>query len=318
MKKCFLAALALFLLLSFGCSQKDHFPPPGELIDIGGYRLHLQSQGTGSPTVIMEAGAGDFSLTWALVAPEIAKTNRVCTYDRAGMGWSDTSPNPRLATIEVMELHSLLQKANIQPPYVMVAHSYGGVLARLFTYTYSHEVSALVLVDPGHEEQKTRQDTDVQRSMTEAAANALTRLSECASKAASGTLTEEDVSSMVNAGLPEKEQAEYSYILRTKPTFYQTVISESGNLDNSFAQVKDMNITLLGNIPLIVISSSATMEMALTPELSVKADRVMRQLQSEISIQSTSGSHITAEGTTHYIQIVQPQIVINAIKQVLQ
>ncbi len=156
-------AIPIFLVFSLtfwlGCgtgSSSDYSSAPGKLYDIGGYSLQLQTLGSGSPTVVFEAGSGDFSLTWALVAPIVAHTNRVCVYDRAGLGWSDPSPYPRLATIEVAELHALLAKAQIPPPYIMVGHSMGGVLARLFTHTYSIEVVGLVLVDPGMKNRKLR------------------------------------------------------------------------------------------------------------------------------------------------------------------
>lgn len=321
MKKYFLALLIIFLSSAAGCEkevQVNYYPPPGQLYDIGGYRLHLRSIGSGSPAVIMESGAADFSLTWALVAPEIAQSNKVCTYDRAGFGWSEVSPYPRLATIEVEELHSLLQEAGISPPYVFVGHSMGGVLSRLFAHTYPNEVVGLILVDPGHEEQKTRQDADVQASMDAAVSPALAKLSDFAELAEKRRLTEADIKSFINPKLPLREQLEYSYIYLNKPSHWRSVVSESSNIDISYAQIKNENIFSLGNIPLIVISSSEIMGLAATPELSAKADKVMRQLQQEISEQSTLGTRIIANGTSHYIQLDRPQVVIDAIRSVLK
>lgn len=287
------------------------------MVDVGGYKMHIQSSGSGSPTVVMLAGSADFSLTWALVAPEIAKTHRVCTYDRAGLGWSEESPYPRLMTFEAAELHTLLQNAGVLPPYVLVSHSAGGVLARLFAHTYPGEVVGMVFVDPGHEEQKSRQDPDVQVSMDEAVAPALARLQAFYEKAAGGTISLSDVSGMVDSSVPEKERQEYEYIYMTRPAHWKTVIAETSNLDTSFSQVKAEHITSLGDIPLVVVSSSATMELAATPELSVRADRVLRGLQWEIVGESPQGVHVTAEGTTHFIQHVKPEAVIDAIERIL-
>lgn len=311
----------IIMFFAAGCTglpqPSELFPPPGQMVDVGGYKMHIQSSGSGSPTIVMLSGSADFSLTWALVAPEIAKTHRVCTYDRAGLGWSEESPAPRLMTFEAAELHTLLQNAGILPPYVLVSHSAGGVLARLFANTYPGEVVGMVFVDPGHEEQKTRQDPDVQASMDEAVAPAIARLQAFYEKAASGTISLSDVSGMVDASVPEKERLEYEYIYMTRPAHWKTVISETQSLDESFAQVKAEHITSLGNIPLVVVSSSATMELAATPELSVRADRVLRGLQWEIVGESPQGVHVTAEGTTHFIQHVKPGAVIDAIEQVL-
>ncbi len=124
------------------------YPPPGQLVDVGGYRLHINCTGSGSPTVVIEAGLGDWSTTWAAhVQPEVAKTTRVCTYDRAGMGWSEAGPLPRDAAQSAKELHTLLQNANIPGPYVMVGHSLGGLVVRVFVHDYSSEVVGVVLIE---------------------------------------------------------------------------------------------------------------------------------------------------------------------------
>lgn len=107
--------------------DQRRYPPQGELVDIGGFRLHINCMGQGTPTVVMDAGAGAPSITWGLVPSEIAKFTRVCIYDRAGFGWSD--PNlrvPRTSQQSVDELYALLTKAEIKPPYILVGHSLGG------------------------------------------------------------------------------------------------------------------------------------------------------------------------------------------------
>jgi pimeloyl-ACP methyl ester carboxylesterase len=114
------------------------FPAPGRLIDLGGWRLHLNCSGQASSsraTVILESGAGDFSVDWSLVQPLVAPFTRVCSYDRAGAGWSDLGPRPRTMRQQVWELHALLDKAGETPPFVLVGHCYGGWLARLFAAT---------------------------------------------------------------------------------------------------------------------------------------------------------------------------------------
>src|SRR5689334_11648418 len=89
------------------------FPPPGQLVDVGGYRLHINCTGSGSPTVVIVAGAGDWSTTWGVVQPEVANTTRVCTYDRPGLGWSEDTSLPSDAARFAKELHTLLQNANV-------------------------------------------------------------------------------------------------------------------------------------------------------------------------------------------------------------
>lgn len=126
--------------------------PPGRLIDVGGWRLHLNCTGPARPvlpTVILESGIGDFSVEWSLVQPGVATFSRVCSYDRAGDGWSDVGPHPRTMHQIVYELHTLLERAGERPPYVLVGHSYGGWLVRLYQSLYPAEVTGMVLVEPG-------------------------------------------------------------------------------------------------------------------------------------------------------------------------
>jgi pimeloyl-ACP methyl ester carboxylesterase len=153
-----LAPLPLFVAPQAGATSAQSettqppFPPPGRLVDIGGWRLHLNCTGearASQPTVILEAGVGDFSVEWSLVQPGVAKFARVCSYDRAGDGWSDLGPHPRTFRQIVYELHTLLDKAGVKPPLVLVGHSYGGWLARLYASTYPADVAGMALVEAG-------------------------------------------------------------------------------------------------------------------------------------------------------------------------
>lgn len=132
-------------------SDAARLSPSGRLVDAGGFRLHINCVGTGSPTVVLDAGLGQTSLDWSLVQPELGRSTRVCAYDRAGMAWSEPSPNPRTPAVIAEELHKLLANADIAGPYVLVAHSLSGKYARMFAMRYPNDVAGFVLVDARHE-----------------------------------------------------------------------------------------------------------------------------------------------------------------------
>jgi pimeloyl-ACP methyl ester carboxylesterase len=123
------------------------YPPPGEMVDLGGYSLHIHCVGQGSPTVVLDAGSGGFSAQWVWVQQEVSATTRVCAYDRAGMGWSEMGPEPRDAKQITGELHTLLTKAGIDEPYVLVGHSFGGLNMQTYAARYPDEVAGVALVD---------------------------------------------------------------------------------------------------------------------------------------------------------------------------
>ena len=132
------------------------YPPPGELVDVGGHSLHINCVGEGSPTVILESGSGATSVDWANIQPEVANTTRVCAYDRAGTGWSEPGPGPGDPQQIAGELHTLLGNAGIDGPYVLVGHSFGGLYVRMYAELYPNEVEGMVLVDSSHPEQSKR------------------------------------------------------------------------------------------------------------------------------------------------------------------
>jgi pimeloyl-ACP methyl ester carboxylesterase len=143
---------ALFCFLSLWAfpdtPQNTPVPKPlGQLVDLGGYKLHLLCTGKGSPTVVMSAGSGDFSFDWDLVQPKIAEFTQVCSYDRAGEAWSDLGPKPRTRKQEASDLHRLLLSAGIRAPYVLVGHSLGGLVVQAYGADYPTDLVGMVLID---------------------------------------------------------------------------------------------------------------------------------------------------------------------------
>src|SRR5438045_7029728 len=125
----------------------SRYPPPGRMIDIGGRRLHVYEAGQGSPTVLLEAGIAATSLSWRPVQNEVARFTRIASYDRAGLGWSDSASKPLTLSGLVNDLQALLKVAQLPPPYVLVGHSFGGLIVRAFAGRNPNEVAGLVLVD---------------------------------------------------------------------------------------------------------------------------------------------------------------------------
>jgi pimeloyl-ACP methyl ester carboxylesterase len=133
--------------------DRRRFSAPGALGPVGSHRLHYRCEGTGTPAVVLEAGIAASSLTWSRVQPVIAKSTRVCSYDRAGLAWSEGTSTARTMATLVSELRRLLQHAGVAPPYVLVAHSFGGLIIRAFARAHPDEIAGLVFVDPLHPEE---------------------------------------------------------------------------------------------------------------------------------------------------------------------
>ena len=132
--------------------QPDIGSPPGRLVEMDGRRIHFICNGSGSPTVLIEAGASSFAIDFSLVQPEISKTNRVCSYDRAGMGWSDPRGTFDTAQRIVEDLHSAIEATGEKPPFIMVGASAGGLYVRLYQLEHPKDVAGLVLLDPATED----------------------------------------------------------------------------------------------------------------------------------------------------------------------
>jgi pimeloyl-ACP methyl ester carboxylesterase len=144
---CAAAAAVLYQRIGGRADRRD-YPPLGRLVDVGGRRMHLVESGVGSPVVVLESGIAASCLNWTNIHAEVARFTRVCSYDRASLGWSDAAGTTRVTSHLIDELHELLKTAKVSGPYVLVGHSYGGMLVRAYAAKYPDEVAGLVLVDP--------------------------------------------------------------------------------------------------------------------------------------------------------------------------
>ena len=266
------------------------YPPPGQLVDVGGHRLHIHCTGTGSPTVIIVAGLGDWSTTWGgVVQPEVAKTTRVCTYDRAGLGWSEAGPIPGDAAQFARELHTLLQNANIPGPYVMVRHSLGGFVVRIFAHDYASEVVGVVLIDSMNPRQVTR---SLSNSMAQ-------QYSFQAVLARFGIAR-----LLVKLGIfPSVPEAAY-YPLYIRPQSLQAGANESQGLPASSAEAAA--VKSFGDLPLIVLTAKLN-PIPGWPEW-----------QTELLQLSSNSQHLFAENSGHNVQADEPDAAVAAILQMVQ
>lgn len=306
--------LALVTLIAGAIAKANlakQYPAPGQLVDVGGYKMHINCTGQGSPTVILEAGMGDYSLTWAIVQPEVARSTRVCSYDRAGYGWSEPSPHPRTANVEAEELHTLLVNANIQGPYVLVGHSLGGMLVRVYAHNYPDEVVGMVLVDSFHEERPVRLP-ELAKANQEAVGQF--RMFALLSSTGMMALVPQTIS---NPGLPDEAYAQLQAITATTGIF-ERFLAEMNAVEESSAEVRALRITRLGDMPLIVLSAGYGDAI---PSLSdAENQKIWKELQveqSELAALSSHSKQIIAEQSGHFIQLDQPNLVIDAIREIV-
>lgn len=303
----------------------EQFPPPGSLVDVGGYRLHLYCTGEGSPTVVVDAGNGDFSTGWQGIQPEAAKFTRFCTYDRAGYGWSDDSPNPRTARAMAEELHTLLANAGVEPPYILVGHSLGGYNVRMYADLYPEEMAGMLLVDAGHEDQFERFPPEYAR-LNEQQVSYLNIMAFMARfgilRVLGNTSQGANMAPPQVLKLPEEFQPVYLTMM-SHPSYFEATLAELKALSEITAQVRATKD--LGDLPLIVLTAGSTLDPATLQAMGMPADfdtagiqNIWFELQAELALLSTNGEHIIVQDSSHAIQLDDPAAVLDAILRLVE
>lgn len=269
------------------------YPPPGKFIDIGGYRLHYNTSGQGGITVVLDAGLSGTSLGWSLVQAEASKFARVCSYDRAGYSWSDPSPIERTSVNVAKELYALLKKADIPGPYILVGHSFGGANVLLFADLYPQETLGVILVDSVHEDMLQEHFFDYPKVQW--------FLSFIGYKRLIGP--SEEIKAMFH---PFPEDIQAAYIAQMNKTRYtETVNREMEGLNESLSQLSRIKIQQ----PLTVITAG------IVPN--GEEGKNWEQLQERLLSKSNKAKQIVAENSDHMINHHQPEIIVEAIREMV-
>ena len=252
--------------------------PVDGLIDVGGYNLYLHCIGSGQPTVVLENGLPGTAQVWSLVQPVVAHTTRVCAYDRAGAGRSDPGSRPRTSQTLVHDLHRLLERARVAPPYILVGYSFGGLNVRVFTGQYPRDVVGVVLVDATHEDQQAR----------------------CL------------------AGLPPESPVEDAGLEAFRTMLTEEWEDAAANPEGvtfaaSAAQVGAAGT--LGDRPLEVLTAS---RHGFPHAVAPAAEAAWQAMQLELAQLSSRGSQVILDEVGHCIPCEQPATVIAAIKRVVK
>lgn len=296
---------------------------PARLLDIGhGQRLNLYCTGKGQPTVVMDAGLGDSTISWALVQPELSKTTRVCSFDRAGLGFSDASTRPGTPVNQSEDLHALLGAAGIKPPYVLVAHSMAGMNVRVFADRYPKDVVGMVIVEGSHEDQsgegwaigaadqKVKYDASLKdlHGCIESARKGLVKGTPEFDKCV-GDTNDPRFSPAINAA-----QVRYAITER----WQAAVASERENVFYASAEETRSTRKDFGDMPLIVLTHSPYPKNdSETQEERNRRTLSWEGMHTRVAAMSTRGINIIVPESGHYIQYEHPQIVIDAVRQAL-
>jgi len=276
-------------------ARRRYKTPLGDLIDIGTHRLHIHTMGerqARQPAIVFDSGVGSNSLDWQRVQPALAKHAQTITYDRSGYGWSDESTLPRTPQRIIEELHQLLTNAGIEPPYVLVGHSFGGLHVRLFAETYPDEVVGIVLVDSSHPEMIAERNT----------APEIRRLKNVQLFQFFG---------LVRAMLPRILTRANDLDPEARRQYLAMTLMDNANIINEAVPLftNGVDLTDAIDMPLIVVSRHV--------DDALESEKRWASYQEKLLDLSPTAKHIHSEKSKHWIALAEPDVVVNAVLQIL-
>lgn len=251
------------------------------LVDVGGRRLYITCMGEGSPTMILEHGMATESGSWVEVQQAVAQFTRVCAFDRAGRGKSDPAPTPRTSEDMVADLHTLLTNAPVPGPYILVGNSLGGFNARLYAHKYPGEVVGVVLVDSMHPDQFTRFE---------------------------------------QALPPETPQdpEDLKWFRQSFTRDYKDPTKNPEGFDQLTSHEQVRSVTSLGDVPVVVLASGTFLLTIPDPGLGSRMHNVWQELQRDLAGLSSNSRFVAIEDSGHFIQVDRPQVVTDAIRELVE
>ncbi len=280
------------------------FHPPGRLVDIGGRRLHIVCEGHG-PSVILESGFGGWYIDWSEVQPEIAKFARVCSYDRAGMGYSDRGPASATSRTGIAkDLHVLLREAGVPGPYVLVGHSLGGIYVRQFSRLYPKDVAGMVFVDSTHEEiARSVSKKELHQQLSQ-----LNQLKYARYLMPLGIQRLLGVSVSNAPDLPRPDRPRAKAVGYHSSSYFALYDSMRSLLNENNAGT--LKLEPIPHVPLVVIATTHNLN-------DPSHGKVWNELQHELVALSPGAKYVVAH-SGHFVQVDEPHVVIHAVRDVLE
>jgi pimeloyl-ACP methyl ester carboxylesterase len=286
-----------------------NYPAPGEMVSVSGHDMQIYCTGkasSGRPTVVMDSALGGGLLDWQTVQPKVATFARVCSYDRSGIGWSESGREPRTSQRIVKELHALLSDAGEEGPYVLVGHSFGGANVQLYASEYPEEVAGMVLVDSAVDTRVL--DKDLRDAFAKAAPSPLVIK----------TTAPLGIPRLLASGedsLPKRLAQERGAIYNGTRHLY-AVADESATVQKSVAEATDAAPSL-GEKPLVALSAGARQYPGFTKKQAKRADEQANEFEAGLINLSENSELVIAKNSEHYIQFDRPMLVVESIRRVV-
>ena len=293
--------LIAYLLIRESITRSQYraeYPPPGQMVSLDTHHIHLHCVGAGSPTVVFESDLDQYgSLSWDSVQGKVGEFTRACSYDRAGIMWSEPGPHPRDGETIASELADVLDADGEDGPYVLVGHAFGGAYTRIFAGQNPEAVCGIVMVDSSHPDQLTRfAEVGLDKEIPERQIRPLILL-----------LSHLGIPSRYKGNIYNLSPDVYDPVQAFLPESSMAWFDESVEAPNTLAQAGQYEH--LGNIPLIVLASARS---------SHDLQKVWLELQQELTLLSENSEFRALQGAGHYIQFDQPTAVVEAIKDIVQ
>lgn len=308
---------ATTLYQAIACWREDRTPPPGQRVDVGGFCLHYVTAGTGYPTVVLDHSLG--GVEGYFLVDELAQLSRVCIYDRAGFGWSDHSPYPRTSNQIVTELDQMLNRAGLEPPYILVGNSFGSYNMRLYAHRYPEKVVGLVLTDGLHESAMLKMPL-ILRGLQLFFASGFIMSVLGATLGIIRLLNIIGVFELIKPKLRQFSLDSRQAVKRSfcRPKHWVTMTREILSLDTSGRQVRCASH--LKDLPIVSIkASSFFIPSLLTVLMPLKAANQLRdRIHDELAKLSTNYVQLSVENSGHFVWVDRPDAIIQAVKILLE